>query len=319
MGTYADWLFEQQIDDVFCEEPTPPDLYDFGDWDDYSEINYEMAMAQTAREEYICEAKRKAVKFKENRTMIDGFSGTYYTKAVGVTFGNRQEVIKKLKRGDELKFIPEPTNAYDRNAIMITTESGEQIGYISKQYNKETLDRMRSGVVYYPVVSEVTGGVGYAYGVNIRVKYVFEGAKTPRAIKEDNGVHEEKASEKAYSNYNQSLEEKTEEKTNLEEAPTQFVAPIQELELTQEIKPIKEENMTNKKCIAGFVLGVLSAFFYWILPILLPMSAIITSSVGLAEIDKTEEKGKGLGVWGLVLGIIYTIQSIIKLTINGSI
>lgn len=223
--------------------------------------------------------------------MTNGFSGTYYMKAVGVTYGNRQEVIKKLKKGDELKFVPEPTNAYDRNAVMIMTESGEQIGYISKEHNKSTLDKMNQGVVYYPIVSEITGGdgYGYSYGVNIKVRYVFGGAQETNVVKteQDNRICKENISEKT---------------DNDDATPT---------------TPTTEEE-TNGWCIGGFILGISSVFFYWFFPILLPMAAVIVSGIGLSEVAGTGENGKGMGIWGLVLGIIYTIQSIIKLSVMGS-
>ncbi len=82
--------------------------------------------------------------------------------------------------------------------------------------------------------------------------------------------------------------------------------------------PTTEEE-TNGWCIGGFILGISSVFFYWFFPILLPMLAVIVSGTGLQEVAETGEKGKGMGIWGLVLGIIYTIQSIIKLAVIGSI
>ena len=75
---------------------------------------------------------------KYNPEIVD----TFYIKAVGVTFDGRQDRIKKLKQNQQLYLLPEPTNTYDKNAILITTKSGEDIGYVSKDYNKDFLNKM---------------------------------------------------------------------------------------------------------------------------------------------------------------------------------
>lgn len=95
----------------------------------------------------------------------------FYMKAVGVTFGNRQRVISRLKVGQQLRFVPEPNNPYDSFAVKIETLDGEQIGYISKDHNQDVFNNIRSGKAKYnPVVSSLTGGgFGTAYGVNIEV------------------------------------------------------------------------------------------------------------------------------------------------------
>ena len=95
----------------------------------------------------------------------------YHMKAVGVTFGDRQRVISRLRVGQPLRFVPEPTNAYDNYAVKIETLSGEQVGYISKDHNQDVFNNIRNGKAKYdPVVSSITGG-GFdtMYGVNIEV------------------------------------------------------------------------------------------------------------------------------------------------------
>ena len=54
------------------------------------------------------------------------------TKVVGVTFENRQELIAKLQMGDRVWLQREPFNRYDKNAIKVTRNDGEKIGYISR-------------------------------------------------------------------------------------------------------------------------------------------------------------------------------------------
>lgn len=65
-------------------------------------------------------------------------------------------------------------------------------------------------------------------------------------------------------------------------------------------------------CITGFVFGILSATLYFIL-IFAPFCAIIFSSIGIARTSTREKKGRALAIWGLILGIIFTIQIAIKL------
>ena len=94
----------------------------------------------------------------------------FYIKAVGVTYGNRQNVIKTLKVGDILHFVPEENNIYDKNAVLIVTELGRDIGYVSKDYNKDILQNIKKGVVYKLVVSNITGAYDFNnLGVNIKV------------------------------------------------------------------------------------------------------------------------------------------------------
>ena len=74
--------------------------------------------------------------------------------------GNRQQVISRLKSGDKLKFVPEPNNSYDKFAIQITTLDGQQIGYVSKDYNQGIFKKIQAGQKYNLSVDCITGG-GY--------------------------------------------------------------------------------------------------------------------------------------------------------------
>jgi hypothetical protein len=54
------------------------------------------------------------------------------TRVVGVTFNGRQAVIARLYAGEEILLKREPTNPYDRNAISVERQNGQQIGYINR-------------------------------------------------------------------------------------------------------------------------------------------------------------------------------------------
>ena len=98
-------------------------------------------------------------------------TSTYHIKAVGVTFGDRQRVIRNLHVGQPLRFVAEPNNPYDSNAVRIETLDGKQVGYISKDYNQTYSYNLQKGLVTYKaVVSSITGGgFGTSYGLNIEV------------------------------------------------------------------------------------------------------------------------------------------------------
>lgn len=65
--------------------------------------------------------------------------------AVGVTFENRQDLLKDLYsdmikqnlKNIPVKLVKQENNPYDKNAISINLNTGEQIGYVSKEINEE--------------------------------------------------------------------------------------------------------------------------------------------------------------------------------------
>ena len=54
------------------------------------------------------------------------------TRVVGVSFEGRQEVIAKVQMGDRVWLERETTNPFDVNAIKVTRNNGDQIGYLNK-------------------------------------------------------------------------------------------------------------------------------------------------------------------------------------------
>jgi len=71
------------------------------------------------------------------------------TKVVGVSFEGRQEVIARLQMGDRVWLEREPFNRFDVNAIKVTRNSGEQIGYISRHLASSLaplMDRLNSPI-----------------------------------------------------------------------------------------------------------------------------------------------------------------------------
>lgn len=97
----------------------------------------------------------------------------FHLKVAGVTFNNRQQVIAKLKTNQNLVLVREPNNSYDKFAVAVKTESGEQVGYIPAANNGSIAYRMDHGGKYKVMVSAVTGGgIGQSYGVNIYIEEI---------------------------------------------------------------------------------------------------------------------------------------------------
>jgi len=94
-------------------------------------------------------------------------------KVVGVTFAGRQEVVARLNMGDRVWLEMEPDNPYDGNAIMVSRENGEQIGYLSRLLAASIVPYFHA--YRYPVKGKVTLLTGstwenYLLGVVISFK-----------------------------------------------------------------------------------------------------------------------------------------------------
>jgi len=98
----------------------------------------------------------------------------YNSKLVGVTFEGRQAVISTLKGGEPLRVRREAENEYDKNAVAVDVQLGEEwlpIGYIAKDKNLEIAKSLDAEVPVQIVMSSITGGSGKSFGVNIELQY----------------------------------------------------------------------------------------------------------------------------------------------------
>ena len=75
-------------------------------------------------------------------------------KVVGVTFEGRQEIIKQLDLSSTITIRREPTNKFDKNAIMVMSEKG-QIGYIGKDYATILAPMMDGGTQFNADIAEL--------------------------------------------------------------------------------------------------------------------------------------------------------------------
>ena len=73
---------------------------------------------------------------------------------------------------------------------------------------------------------------------------------------------------------------------------------------------VSTDEVKSKTALAGFVLGVCSMLFTWLLGVL-PLLAIIFSGIGLNATGQVQKKkGRWMAWTGLVLGIIYTLMAL---------
>jgi len=82
---------------------------------------------------------------------------------VGVTFDNRQDVVRQLSEGERLWLVRQPDNAYDHNAIQVQRENGEAIGFLARGLASSLapyIDRLEEplpAIVAYILGGEVLG------------------------------------------------------------------------------------------------------------------------------------------------------------------
>lgn len=96
----------------------------------------------------------------------------FYTKVAGVTFDNRQRLIRRMSVGERVTLERDPYNPYDRNAIKVINSNGDHIGFISKDLAATMAMNMDSGTMFSATVSSITGmNPGENMGVNLHITY----------------------------------------------------------------------------------------------------------------------------------------------------
>lgn len=94
-----------------------------------------------------------------------------YTKAVGVTFDNRQECLKESKDGDELIIQHAPSDKYPQAVEIINRRTSKQLGHIKADLAKSMCEQFGDGFILYGVIDELTGGTDElkTCGCNIKI------------------------------------------------------------------------------------------------------------------------------------------------------
>lgn len=73
----------------------------------------------------------------------------------GFFYYDGENVLHKLKKGDELKIIPEPTNPYDRRALEIFTSNNVKLGYVPRYENPIPSRLMRQNLKIVGIVNKI--------------------------------------------------------------------------------------------------------------------------------------------------------------------
>lgn len=104
------------------------------------------------------------------------------TKIVGVTFDDRQAMVRNLVEGETLELVREPKHPKDSNAVAVM-KGEDHLGYIGRETALDLAREMDDGGLFNVVVSSIVGG-GYepsgtrrSYGVNIRIKRLNAGRR----------------------------------------------------------------------------------------------------------------------------------------------
>src|SRR5205807_8935713 len=79
---------------------------------------------------------------------------------------DRQAIIQKCDVGELLILEHEPDNPHDINAIRMLRESGEQIGYLPRDFAGEVVSRTAKGAAFYAAIAGIgRAGARGPYGV----------------------------------------------------------------------------------------------------------------------------------------------------------
>ena len=107
----------------------------------------------------------------------------FFTKIVGVSFENRQELLAELQVGQQLELVHEKDNPHDEHAIAVFAD-GEQLGYLKRNIARHLAENFDNGVQYEAVVVQVTGSIEKNLGANIFIQKVQNADQETQAEQE---------------------------------------------------------------------------------------------------------------------------------------
>jgi hypothetical protein len=99
----------------------------------------------------------------------------FFSKVVGVTQNNadgtwRQMAVGHCQPGEPLRFVADPGNPHDENAIKVMRASDEQLGYLNRDLAEELIAKTLEGYSYVVAVASVTESLhGDWHGCNILI------------------------------------------------------------------------------------------------------------------------------------------------------
>jgi len=95
----------------------------------------------------------------------------FFTKVVGVTFGERQQVIQKIRAGERVELKRETDNPFDRQAIGVYYQ-GQSIGYLQARLARNLAPALEKQTSYEAYVTQITGQGERYLGVNLCVRKI---------------------------------------------------------------------------------------------------------------------------------------------------
>lgn len=88
----------------------------------------------------------------------NGVSLPLHTKAVGVTFDDRQECIKASTVGDALTVKHAPSAKFPEASVIINDRTGKTLGSVKKELSLQLLDEFGDRFVLRGTITDITGG-----------------------------------------------------------------------------------------------------------------------------------------------------------------
>ena len=108
------------------------------------------------------------------------------TNVVGVTYENRQSVVAQLTEGEQLWLLREPHNPYDRNAIRVERQNGQQIGYLSREFATSLAPEFdRYGKSVPALVIGIVGGYYAGSTLGVRISFIVPETAPQGFLSED--------------------------------------------------------------------------------------------------------------------------------------
>lgn len=81
-----------------------------------------------------------------------------HTKAIGVTFDDRQECIKTSTVGDALTIKHTPSAKFPEASVIINDRTGKTLGSVKKELSLQLLDEFGDRFVLRGTITDITGG-----------------------------------------------------------------------------------------------------------------------------------------------------------------
>jgi hypothetical protein len=70
---------------------------------------------------------------------------TFVVRITGTNYENREKAVSKLAKGQELFMVPDLHNIFDDHCIRVYTLEKEEVGFVSRDYNRGIFDQLRDG------------------------------------------------------------------------------------------------------------------------------------------------------------------------------